>query len=109
MSGPGFNLTGYLARAARALVETSATTTGQYANLTRAQVRDFERGHIDLTDGQKTALIHALEQLGAVFIADGEQPGAGDGAGVRLKFTTEKVRRIETWEDEGGPAYDDDV
>ena len=104
MSEHDFILTGYLARAARALVETSATTTGQYAGLTRAQVRDYERGRIVLTDQQR-----ALEQLGAVFIHDGENPGLGEGAGVRLKFTMEKVRRIEAWEGEGGPAYDDDV
>jgi hypothetical protein len=109
MSEHDFHLTGYLARAARALVETSATTTGQYAGLTRAQVRDYERGRIVLTDKQLHDLQHALEQLGAVFIHDGENPGLGEGAGVRLKFTVEKVRRIEAWEDEGGPAYDDDV
>ena len=109
MTGQDFTLTGYLARAARALVETSATTTGARAGLTRSQVRDYERGRIHLTDDQLTALKDALESLGAVFIADDEDPGAGSGVGVRLKFSAEKTSRIETWEGEGGPAYEDDV
>ena len=55
------------------------------------------------------ALKDALESLGAVFIADDEAAGAGTGVGVRLKFSAEKARRIDTWEGEGGPAYEDDV
>lgn len=109
MTEKSFTLTSYLARAARALVETSATTTGQGAGLTRGQVRDFERGRIDLTEEQRLALQHALEELGAVFLADDENVGAGSGVGVRLKFSAEKARRIDTWEGEGGPAYEDDV
>lgn len=109
MTDQDFTLTGYLARAARALVETSATTTGARAGLTRAQVRDYERGRIHLTQEQLSGLKGALEELGAVFIADDEHPGVGSGVGVRLKFTAEKASRIETWEGEGGPAYEDDV
>ena len=40
------------------------------------------------------------------FIADGED---GRGHGVRLKFSAAKVEKIESWEDEGGFAADDDV
>lgn len=109
MTDHAFHLDGFLARAARALVETSATTTGARAGLTRKQVRDFERGRIDLTAGQREALANALTELGAVFIAEGETPGQGEGVGVRRKFTAEKTRRIETWEGEGGPVYEDDV
>ena len=109
MTEQSFTLTSHLARAARALVETSATTTGQGADLTRGQVRDFERGRIDLTAEQRLALQHSLEELGAVFLADDATVGAGSGVGVRLKFSAEKARRIDTWEGEGGPAYEDDV
>lgn len=109
MTEQSFTLSSYLARAGRALVETSATHTGSVAGLTRGQVRDFERGRIDLTGEQRLALQRALEELGAVFLADDENVGAGSGVGVRLKFSAEKARRIDTWEGEGGPAYEDDV
>lgn len=99
-------LTGHLARAARALVGTSAAHTAGVAGLSKSQLRDFEKSIGSLSEEKLAALQAALEQLGAVFIADGEQKR---GHGVRLKFSADKVEKIEAWEDEGGLPADDDV
>ncbi|WP_029090504.1 hypothetical protein [Brevibacterium album] len=98
--------TGHLARAARALVQTSATYTADAAGLTRGQLRDFEKGRGSLDPVQVKALRTALERLGAVFLPDGED---GRGSGVRLKFSESKTGLVENWEGEGGFAADDDV
>lgn len=34
---------------------------------------------------------------------------AGVGYGVRQKFNPRTVKRLENWENEGGPAGDDDI
>ena len=47
------------------------------------------------------------EELGGEFLpADDE---AGVGYGVRRKFNPRTVKRIENWENEGGPALEDDI
>lgn len=93
------------ARAARALVQVSPAYLGSDAGMEGARVRDFEYGHIDLDEEENARLRKALEDLGAVFIDEDEQGGHG----VRLKFNSGKVRVLERWENEGGPAYEDDV
>lgn len=99
-------LTGHLARAARALVEMSAADTAEAAGLSEARLRDFENSRVAMSPRELDALQLALENLGAYFIHDGPD---GRGHGVRLKFSTEKTRRVETWEGEGGLAGLDDV
>lgn len=96
-------LTGQLARAARALAGVSSTHISSAAGLL---LRDFEKGRSSLDTGRLAALRLALEHHGAVFIADGDD---GRGHGVKLKFPAEKIEKIETWEGEGGLAADDDV
>ena len=98
-------LTPDLARAARALAQVSAQTVATSSELTRAQVRDFERGRTTLDAATTERLRRALEGFGVVFIA--EDPAFG--AGVRKKFNSLKVRRLETWENEGGPSAEDDI
>jgi len=49
-------------------------------------------------------MVAALEAAGVEFI-----PENGGGAGVRLKFNRREVRAIDTLENEGGPAREDDV
>ena len=100
------NFTGYLARAARALVEISADHLASEAGLTFDELRSFERGTASLSPAQENTLKVALEQHGALFLLDG--PG-GRGYGVRLKFSRVGSKRIDTWEGEGGPAAEDDV
>jgi len=99
-------LTGQLARAARALAGVSSTHTAAEAGFSGKRLRNFERGQGTLDSDQLAALRLVLENHGAVFIADGE---GGRGHGVRLKFPAAKVEKIESWEGEGGFAADDDV
>jgi len=100
------HLTGPLARAARALVKTSAAHTAEAAGLSAKQLRSFEKGRVALSEEEKASLRAALEQLGAMFIAEGPN---GRGQGVRLKFSKSGAKRVATWESEGGLAADDDV
>lgn len=99
-------LTGSLARAARALVGTSAADTAEAAGIGRRELRAFEKGGGALTPDQIQSLRLALERFGAFFIADGVNRR---GHGVRLKFSAEKARRVESWENEGGLSAEDDV
>ncbi|MBM6622435.1 XRE family transcriptional regulator [Micrococcaceae bacterium RIT802] len=94
-----------LARAARALTQVSSKVIARAAELEKQQVRAFEKGNQPLTADQAGRLARALEQYGVVFIPDDEHGGYG----VRRKFNAAKVGRLETWEGEGGPAYEDDI
>lgn len=105
MAAAPFRLTPDLARAARALAQVSAQTVAAASELTRKQVREFEHGRTALGQESTARLRRALEGFGVVFIA--EDPGFG--AGVRKKFNSLKVRRLETWENEGGPSAEDDI
>lgn len=98
-------LTHDLARAARALAQVSARAVANAAELTTQQVRDFEHGRTALDSDSTRRIRRALEGFGVIFIAEDD----GFGAGVRKKFNSLKVRRIETWENEGGPSADDDI
>lgn len=98
-------LTSDLARAARALTQVSPRTIGREAGLEKKQLRQFEKGNQPMAAEPAARLIRALEHYGAVFIPDDEQGGYG----VRRKYNAAKVRRLEAWEDEGGPAADDDI
>lgn len=98
-------LTPDLARAARSLTQVSSKTIARAASLEKQQVRAFEKGNQPLTAEQAGRLRRALEEYGVVFIDDDEHAGYG----VRRKFNAAKVRRLETWEGEGGPAYEDDI
>lgn len=106
MSTQPFVLTSQLARSARALVGTSAAHTAAAAGLEKSELRAYEKHRTTLTAEQQSALTNTLEALGAHFIADGAD---GRGHGVRLKFSTEKTERVESWEGEGGLPADDDV
>ncbi|WP_413544164.1 hypothetical protein [Citricoccus nitrophenolicus] len=94
-----------LARAARALTQVSYTLVARTADLEPADVRAYEQGHGTLDAEESHRLRAALEEFGAQFIAEDEQAGYG----VRQKFNSVKAQRLETWEDEGGPAYEDDI
>ncbi len=94
-----------LARAARALTQVSTKTIASKAGLPKEAVKSFERGVGFLSDEENAALRGALERYGAVFLPE---EGAL-GYGVRQKFSTRKVAKLESWENEGGPAADDDV
>lgn len=91
-------LTNDLARAARAFTKVSRKTIAGDAGLTKDQVRDFERGVIDLEETEKERLLRSLEKYGALFIPEDETAGYG----VRRKYQREKLMRLNTWEGEGG-------
>ena len=75
------------------------------ANLEIQQVRDFEHRGISLEAEANDKLRTALEEFGVVFIAE----DSDGGYGVRVKYNTSKVRQLQSWEAEGGPAYEDDI
>ncbi|KEZ18606.1 hypothetical protein CP98_02638 [Sphingobium yanoikuyae] len=98
-------ISGKLARAARALVEWPRDHVARLAGIDMPMLADFEAGRADPGYDAKARLRLVLEQGGAVFLPeDGEQ-----GAGVRLKFTARDVRAINRMEGEGGPVGSDDV
>lgn len=98
-------LTPELARAARALSRVSVDVLAQHASLDPQRVRDFERRGIALAPEANDRLRSALEEHGVVFFDDDDQGGYG----VRRKYTASKVRQLQRWEAEGGPAYEDDI
>lgn len=105
MDTPNPLLTGDLARAGRALTQVSLERIAQHAGLDTEQLRSFERGSTELDDGQLLELTCALEHYGVLFFPDDDEGGYG----VRRKFTARTVKRVENWENEGGPAYEDDI
>jgi hypothetical protein len=98
-------LTADSARAARALAQVSVTCIADYADLSPERLAAFERHLVDLEAGDRLRLRRALEEFGVVFIPEDDQAGYG----VRRRFTRAKAERLETWENEGGPAYEDDI
>jgi len=91
-------LTSDLARAARALTKVSVNTIAKGADLTKEQVREFEKGVISLTAAEKARLHASLEKYGVVFLEDEQRVGYG----VRRKYPREGFMRLNAWEGEGG-------
>jgi hypothetical protein len=68
------------------------------------QLEAFEQG--DSLDSELNRRVRrALERGGASFLSERR----GRGLGVRLKFGRQLAKRIDVWENEGGPAAVDDV
>jgi hypothetical protein len=93
------------ARAARALVQISPEYLAGEIEVDIAAIHGFEHGLTDFEPAQSTRLRRTLEEYGAVFIPEDDEGGCG----VRLKHNRSKVGSLNRWEDEGGPAYEDDV
>ncbi len=98
-------LTGPLARAARALAQLPRGFVARKAGLDKDLLEGFEEGRETLDADGLARLLVALEEGGAVFIAEDSKGGIG----VRLKFTSKDVRAINRMEGEGGPVGYDDV
>lgn len=105
MSQFAFLLTPDLARAGRALTQVSRKTIAAGAGIDPATLKAYERGVGPLTREANLAVKAALEAYGAVFLPESD----GMGYGVRQKYSDRKVERIQSWENEGGPAGHDDV
>ncbi|MEO5755745.1 MAG: XRE family transcriptional regulator [Mesorhizobium sp.] len=90
-------ITGAQCRAARALVEWTREKLAGNSGVDALTIEEFER-RISLP-GQdvRDTLQTALENAGAVFIAEN-----GGGIGVRLKLNRSEVKRIGVLENEGG-------
>lgn len=91
-------------RAARALTEITCDMLAERSGVDAADIADFERKLVELDDASIQKLQTALESFGAQFIAEN-----GGGIGVRLKFTQSESRRLQSLENEGGTAGDDEV
>jgi hypothetical protein len=91
-------------RAARALIDWPLARLAEASGVPDADISAFEQGRDQHFDA--VALIErALEDAGAIFLPEGR----GRGAGVRLKFARQTVKRIDIWENEGGPTAEDDI
>ena len=99
------DLTPALARAGRALAQVNSLIIADDADLTRQQVRDFEKRVGSLTLDETIRLHKTLEKYGVVFIDEDEQFGQG----VRKRHNASKTRQLKRWEDEGGLSGDDDI
>jgi hypothetical protein len=97
-------ITGPLCRAARALVQWPRAQLSTASGVPKPAIRAFETGDVDPGPDARTALKHALETAGAVFIDEDTL-----GAGVRLRFTTRDVKQLRRLEGEGGAVGEDDV
>lgn len=97
-------ITGPLCRAARALVQWPRAQLCAASGVPKPTIRAFETGDVDPGEEARTALKHALETAGAVFIDEDAL-----GAGVRLRFTARDVKQLRRLEGEGGAVGEDDV
>jgi len=91
-------------RAARALVQWTREKLAQNSGVEALVIEEFERRINTPGDDVRRALREALEEAGAVFIAEN-----GGGIGVRLKFNSSEARRIGVLENEGGIVATDVV
>jgi hypothetical protein len=98
------DITGPQCRAARALVEWPIGEVARRSGVSTAAIADFEARRADPGPEARRRLLGALEEGGAVFIAEN-----GGGVGVRLKYSRRDTRAVNKWEGEGGTAGDDDV
>lgn len=105
MTSHDFIIPGDLARSARALTQVSVAMVAEAADLGADRLRAYERGDGTLTAEQSHRLRLALEEFGALFVAEDEQAGYG----VRKKWSGSLTQRVETWEGEGGLPGDDDI
>lgn len=100
-------ITADLARAARALAQVSLPDLAERTGLDVDHLRGVERGLSSLTPAEEERLHLAFEEFGVEVLPADE--AAGIGHGVRRKFNPRTVKRLENWENEGGPAADDDI
>jgi len=107
MTTPATPLTADLARAARALAQVSLLDLAESTGIDAERLRRFERGLQALSAQESQSLRLALEEFGVDFLPADED--AALGYGVRQRFNPRTVKRLESWENEGGPSAEDDI
>jgi len=102
-------LSGRQIAAARALVSLSQVALAEAAGISVTSLKRMEANSVNVPASslpcKVTAVRHALERAGALFVPE----DALAGAGVRLKFNRAETKQIGRWEGEGGRVADDDV
>lgn len=92
-------------RAGRALVGWSVAELAEAAAIPAGRIEQFEAETLEPDLDCQRAIRVALEAAGVLFLP--EQGGVG--LGVRLKFPRLTVKRLQTWEGEGGTTGEDDI
>lgn len=105
MTNPLPPITAPQSRAGRALIGWSVAALADATGLSAAEIEEFEAGTETLDTDCQRAVRAALEAAGVLFLPE----LGGEGFGVRLKFPRQTVKRIQTWEDEGGTTGEDDI
>lgn len=105
MTEPVPPITAPQSRAGRALIGWSIADLSEAASIPASQIERFEAEALRPDADCQRAIRVALEEAGVVFLP--EQDGVG--AGIRLKFPSQTVKRIQTWEGEGGTTGEDDI
>src|SRR5699024_4448390 len=100
-------ITADLARAARALAQASLLDLAEHTGRDAALRPDVDRVLPSLPPPQEELLHLAFEDFGVELLPADDD--AGIGHGVRRKFNPRTVKRPENWENEGGPAVEDDI
>jgi transcriptional regulator with XRE-family HTH domain len=100
-------ITGRLVAAARVLTGVSRSDLADASGISISRLSQIEAaGSAALqSEADAQAVRRALENFGAMFVAEGD----GFGAGVRLKFLRQDVKQIGRLEGEGGLVGSDDV
>lgn len=98
-------ITAAQSRAGRALVGWSVPALAEATAMPVNQIEQFEAETLDPDAECQRAIRTALEAAGVLFLPE----QGGEGVGVRLKFPRLTVKRIQTWEGEGGTTREDDI
>lgn len=105
MTDPIPPVTAPQSRAGRALVGWSVADLAEATAIPAGRIEQFEAETLRPDADCQRAVRTALEGAGVLFLP--EQGSAG--VGVRLKFPRLTVKRLQTWEGEGGTTGEDDI
>lgn len=105
MTQPLPPITAPQSRAGRGLVGWSVADLAEASGFSVTDIERFEAEAEDLPIDCQRAIRSALETYGVLFLPE----LGGEGIGVRLKFPRQTVKRIQTWEGEGGTPGEDDI